>query len=75
METNTKMFLFARWISMCYADARNSNLDGISASVLNTEDGVWWRKQLKHFNEVVYPEQIKNGSVGETKEFLKPLDI
>lgn len=77
-----KMFLFARWISTCYAD---THLDGNmksehdegfkpedSISVLNRESGAWYKKQLKHFNEIVFPNYVKNGSFNSAKEFLFP---
>jgi hypothetical protein len=35
------------------------------------EKGEWYKNQLKHFNEVVYPNYVKNGSVKETTKFLK----
>lgn len=76
---NTKMFLFARWISICYADEHkdeNGNYigSGSGMSVLNTEDGEWWKKQLDHFNKTVWPNYIKNGSVDSANAFLKDLE-
>ncbi len=81
LVTLVKMNLFARWISISYADEhvdRNMNsqhsleFDKSSAmSVLNMESGIWWRDQLKYFDEKVYPEYVKNGSVKSAKEFLK----
>ena len=78
-----KMFLFARWISTCYADTHlDSNkrcehdmgFDPTDAiSVLNREDGYWYKEQLKHFNDVVYPNYIKNGSVDDAKKFFNVL--
>ena len=78
--SNVKMFLFARWISTCYAyehmDENNrSQYDegydrSIAISVLNREDGSWWRDKLRHFNSVVYPNYLKNGSVKNTELFL-----
>jgi len=78
---DVKMFLFARWIATCYAD---THLDGEmrseadkgfdvsdNMSVLNGEDGYWYKKQLKHFNEVVYPNYLENGTVKDTEDFLK----
>ena len=71
------MFLFARWLATCYAD---SHLDeekkcehdigfdyNNAISVLNREDGYWYKKQLKHFNDIVYPNYIKNKSVGNNR--------
>lgn len=82
--TNVKMFLFARWISTCYADEHldknkvhqaTSGFDSSSAmSVLNVEDGNWWKKQLKEFNDNVYPNYVKNGSEKNAADFLKDLD-
>ena len=54
-----KMFLFARWLAINYE------------GVLNTEDGYWYKKQLKHFNENVWINYVKNGTVEDTKKFLK----
>lgn len=68
LSENTKAFLFARWISMCYADTK---VDGIS--VLNLEKGQWYKEQLQHFNEVVYPNMKKSGTVTETRSFLNDL--
>jgi hypothetical protein len=78
-----KMFLFARWISTCYADTHldrnkrcehDEGFDHTDAiSVLNREDGYWYKDQIKHFNDVVYPNYIKNGSVDDTKKFLNVL--
>lgn len=59
MEENAKMFLFGRWMSTCY-----------DSSTLNNQDGAWWTHQLKHFNDVVYPGQIENGSVKATEDYL-----
>ena len=78
---NVKMFLFARWISTCYADSHldkemrcehDEGFDGKEAiSVLNRQSGEWYKEQLKHFNEVVYPNYIKNGSVENAEKFFK----
>lgn len=75
-----KMFLFARWIATCYADEHldekmrytdNKDFDRkTSLSVLNRENGYWYKKQLEHFNSVVYPNYIENGSVDNAKDFL-----
>jgi hypothetical protein len=53
-----KMFLFARWIA--------TNYEG----VLNTEDGYWYKEQLEHFNENVWINYLKNGTVEDTAKFL-----
>ena len=78
---NTKMFLFARWISTCYADdyldenmkhTSDPEFDKSTAMcILNRESGYWWKEQLNHFNNVVYPNCIKYGIVKNTKQFLK----
>ena len=78
---DVKMFLFARWIATCYADSHldeNKKLEGqfgfnskSAISVLNREDGHWYKKQIKHFNEIVYPNYIKNGSVDNAIKFFK----
>jgi hypothetical protein len=75
-----KMFLFARWIATCYADeyldekmryTDNEDFDGTTAmSVLNRESDNWYKEQLKHFNDVVYPNYVKNGSVDNAKAFF-----
>jgi len=73
-----KMFLFARWIATCYADEHldekmrytdNENFDVTTAmSILNRETGHWYKKQLKYFNDVVYLNYLKNGTVDDTKQ-------
>ena len=45
--------------------------DSEAISVLNRENGNWWKKQLNHFNKVVYPNLIKNKTVEDTEKFLK----
>lgn len=77
---DVKMFLFARWIATCYADTHlDGNMkcehnesfnDSDAISVLNRETGYWYKEQLKHFNDVVYPNYIKNGTIENTKQFL-----
>ena len=52
------MFLFARWLA--------TNYEG----VLNTENGQWYKKQIEHFEKVVWPNYEKNGTVDETMTFL-----
>lgn len=64
---DVKMFLFSRWISVSYADTRDRKY-GIS--VLNTENGNWYKDKLNYFNEKIYPEYVKNGTVDQTIEFL-----
>lgn len=56
--SDTHSFLFARWVGTCYE------------GVLNSVDGKWWRDQLKHFNDVVYPNYTENGTVENTNKFL-----
>jgi hypothetical protein len=53
-----KMFMFARWLAMCYE------------GVLNKENGYWYKEQLEHFNKVIWPQYLENGSVEETLKFL-----
>lgn len=75
-----KMFLFARWIATCYADThldenmkceQDKGFDPNTAiSVLNSETGYWYIEQLKYFNDTVYPNYIKTGTVKGTKLFL-----
>ena len=62
------MFLFARWMATCYADV-HTHYD--SLSVLNEEDGYWYKDKLRHFKEVVYPNYEKNGTVRDTEILLK----
>lgn len=74
------MFLFARWIATCYADSHldsemkcehDDGFNGSQAiSVLNRETGHWYKEQLRHFNNVVYPNYIKNKTVDNVKKFL-----
>ena len=64
---DVKMFLFSRWISISYAETRDIKY-GIS--VLNTENGNWYKDKLNYFNERIYPEYLKNGIVKHTEEFL-----
>jgi hypothetical protein len=81
LESNVKMFLFARWISTCYADehldenmiyqgSKGFDIES-SMSVLNREKGEWWKMRLQDFNEDAWPNYIKNGSVKKATEFLK----
>lgn len=82
-NSNTKMFLFARWISTCYADehldsnGKHSIEEGHNAatdmSVLNRKDGYWWKEQLVYFNTEVYPNYVKRGTVEDTIELLKDI--
>lgn len=80
-EQNIKLFLFGRWISICYAEThlnfsgktemdfgfdRTNNL-----SVLNMTDGNWWKQKIKHFNEEVYPNFIKSGAVKDAKKLFE----
>ena len=80
LSVEVKMFLFARWIATCYA---NSHLDSKmrcehdkgfkhsdAISVLNRETVYWYKEQLKHFNDVVYPNYLKNGTVENAKAFF-----
>jgi len=81
LQENVKMFLFARWISTQYADDHlddkmrycdNKNYDDSTAiSILNKENGLWYKTQLEYFNKTVYPNYIKNGSADSAFEFLK----
>lgn len=81
MDTKAKMFLFARWISISYADShldeagKSENDRGFRSeegiSVLNRETGHWYKKQLDYFNKIVWPNYIENGSAKETRDFLE----
>lgn len=83
MMENAKMFLFARWMATCYADEHvDSNMisqyndrfnTNEAMSVLNRESGYWWKNKLEYFNEIVYPNYLKNGSVKNTEEFLSDI--
>jgi len=54
------MFLFAKWMAMNY-----------NSSEMNSSYGDWWKTQLKHFNKHVFPNYIENGTVKNTKKYLK----
>lgn len=80
-----KIILFTRWIATCYADTHldsemrcehdlGFNPDD-SISVLNRQTGYWYKEQLKHFNDVVYPNYLKNGTVEDTRQFLNVSEI
>jgi len=58
-EADTKALLFCRWMSTCY--------DG----EMNAQKGRWWKDQLKHFNDQVFPEYKKNGTLENMKEYLR----
>ena len=80
-----KMFLFARWMATCYADEHcdDKMVDEHtpefnpeeSMCVLNRESGEWWKKQLKHFEDTVYPNHLKNGSVENAFKFLHGTEL
>jgi len=77
---NVKMFLFARWIATCFADTHLDKKmrcesdkgfnESESISVLNRENGEWYKNQLIYFNTFVYPNYVENGTVENTKNFL-----
>lgn len=79
-EAEIKMFLFARWIATCYADThldenmKSEHDQGFNSSeamsVLNRKTGYWYMEQLKHFNDVVYLNYIKNGTVENANKFF-----
>lgn len=81
IQEKVKMYLFARWIATCYADTHMDDNGKTehdigfnprrAISVLNMENGEWYKTQLKHFNEVVYPNYVKNDSVKVATKFLK----
>jgi len=82
LEERIKMFLFSRWISTLYADEhldKNMIHQSYSAffdettamSVLNREDGNWWKEKLDFFEKEIYPNLLKNKSVEDAKTFLK----
>jgi hypothetical protein len=62
IDVNAKMLLFARWITTQFGTPQYN---------VNGYDGSWWKTQLNHFNDVVYPNYIKNGSAENTKKFLE----
>jgi hypothetical protein len=74
------MFLFARWIATCYADSHldskmrcehDEGFDSSEAiSVLNRESGLWYKEQLNHFNNAVFPNYVQNGTVENAKQFF-----
>ena len=75
-----RMFLFARWIAASYADEHmddkmrytdDEDFDSsTSMSILNRKKGDWYKRQLRFFNDVIYPGYIRIGVVSETEEFL-----
>lgn len=80
LKENVKMFMFARWISICY-DGEIIDNEGIpigdplfnpktAGSLLMKANGTWWKERLEHFNKVVWPNYVKNGSAKETEKFL-----
>ena len=81
LNEQTKMLLFARWISTDYADEHiDANMHsqhekGFDAStelsVLNRQSGTWWKQQLEYFNKVVYPNYLKSGTVADMRKFLE----
>ena len=62
------MVMFARWMATCYADTRKTE-GGLS--ILNMENGYWWKDRLEHFNKVVLPTYTENGNLDEFVKFLK----
>jgi hypothetical protein len=60
-DVNIKMLLFSRWIAINY---------GTPEYDVNGYDGKWWVETLKYFNENVYPNMEKNGSVDNTRDYL-----
>ena len=77
---NVKMFLFCRWMAMCYEgrlidnNMKKSTDKGFNpdtaSPILNRETGFWYKEQLIHFNETVYPNYVKNGTVRNAELFL-----
>lgn len=63
IEEQVKMVLFARWMA--------TQFDG---QIMMKEDSFWYRRQVIHFNEVVYPNYIKNGSVKDHIDGFKNTD-
>lgn len=81
LREQTMAFLFSRWLAICYADEHMDN-EGNSQhdinfnssdymSLLNRAKGDWYKEQLLHFEKVVLPNYIKNGTYISTEEFLK----
>ena len=76
-----KMFLFARWMATCYADEHCDDKmvsqhepefnPSESMCVLNREKGEWWKEQLEHFETVVFPNYVRNGSAENAYKFLE----
>lgn len=76
-----QLVLFARWMAICYADEHIDDQGTHQAepdydrttgmSVLNRESGEWYKKQVNYFEEVVFPNYIKNGSYEDHKKFLE----
>ncbi len=75
-----KILLFAKWIATCYADTHmddkgrtENDMDFNSKNaicVLNREKGEWWKERLEHFEKVVYPNYVKNGSALSFEKLL-----
>jgi len=54
IEVEVRILLFSRWLILNYSNEE-----------LNNENSLWFKSQLQHFNDVVYPNYIKNGTVKE----------
>ncbi len=59
LDEKTKMFLFSRWLSMCY-----------DSDTMNKETGYWWKDKVNDFERNAYPNLIKNNSYIDTFEFF-----
>jgi len=60
MEEDIKILLFARWLMICY-----------SYQEISGENSYWYKQQVEHFNLVVYPEYVKNGTVEEHRKLFE----
>jgi len=58
IDEKVKIFLFTRWMGMCYSD------------VLNTKDGYWYLDKMKYFENVIIHNYIMNGTYQNAVNFI-----
>jgi hypothetical protein len=56
IANNTKLIMFSRWMALNYSND------------LSIQRGEWYKSQLDHFNNNIYPDYIKDGTVNKYKE-------
>lgn len=54
-----KTILFSRWLSMCY-----------HTDVMNNEDGIWWLRVYKEFEDKVLPNYEENESLKDMIDYI-----